>query len=268
MAACCQNGLLLHRDTYATHGASITFVEVTTSPNMVELWAMAPGYGRSKSKDWYPVFPYRSQSCCTCTVAKVGIRIRFLIPVPVKSRLTLSWTEKSLSILNFLINVWDEAAIRTVEAGVDVIEIYATHGYLVNQFLSPTTNLRADEWGGENKIKFAVEIVKAVKTENILLLFRMSVSNKLGYKNEGWTAEGTVKLTKILVELGVDLLHVSSDDNDPNAKMVYGPVFQTASVGAIHIPEVIEQVLYKGADVIFVGRPFSHNLSLVLDFPK
>ncbi|MEU9235727.1 alkene reductase [Streptomyces subrutilus] len=57
-----------------------------------------------------------------------------------------------------------EAARHAVEAGFDGVELHGANGYLIHQFLAPGSNLRTDEWGGtaENRIRFAVEVVKAV----------------------------------------------------------------------------------------------------------
>ncbi|KAK9329299.1 hypothetical protein V1520DRAFT_343712 [Lipomyces starkeyi] len=192
------------------------------------------------------------------------------------------------SQIEFLIECWKQSAIRAVKAGFDVIEIHGAHGYLINEFLSPKTNKRTDEYGGsfEGRIKFATEVVKAVKAvipENVLLFFRISASDRLEYKNEGWTVEDTVKFSTVISKLGVDLLDVSSGGNSPDARIEYGPAFQApfaypikkalpnfavAPVGALHEPEVIEQVLSEGVDAVFVGRPFSHNPSFVLDLAK
>ncbi|KAK9465685.1 hypothetical protein V1512DRAFT_265149 [Lipomyces arxii] len=196
--------------------------------------------------------------------------------------------EMTVDEITKLIDDFAQSALRAVKAGVDVIEIHGAHGYLINEFLSPKTNVRNDAWGGsfENRIKFAVEIVKAVKAvipERVLLFFRTSATDRLEYKNEGWTVGDTVELSKILFKLGVDLLDVSSGGIDAEARIEYGPAFQAgpaytvkeaipefhvAPVGAIHTPEVIEDVLSKGADAVFVGRPFSHNPSFVLDIAK
>ena len=58
-----------------------------------------------------------------------------------------------------------DAAKRALKAGFDVIEIHGAHGYLINQFISPTTNKRTDEYGGsfENRVRFALEIVDAIR---------------------------------------------------------------------------------------------------------
>ncbi|KAK9447268.1 uncharacterized protein V1518DRAFT_421781 [Limtongia smithiae] len=179
-------------------------------------------------------------------------------------------------------------AVRAVKAGIDVIEIHGAHGYLINEFLSPVSNKRTDEYGGsfENRIRFAVEIVKAIKAvipESVLLFFRISATDRLETLNEGWTVADTVAFSKIISSVGVDLLDVSSGGVDSRAVIEYGPAFQApfaypvkealpefgvAPVGAIHTPEVIEDVLSHGVDAVFVARPFLHNPNFVLDTAK
>ncbi|KAK7206616.1 NADH-dependent flavin oxidoreductase [Myxozyma melibiosi] len=169
------------------------------------------------------------------------------------------------------IEAFKKAAERAVKAGVDVVEIHGAHGYLLNQFLSPVSNKRTDEYGGsfENRIRFPVEIVKAVKSvlpENILLFFRTSATDNLEH----------------IEPLGVDLLDVSTGGNDPRQLLVGGPAYQAkhaykvkeecpkifvAPVGAVHEPDVIETVLEK-ADAFFVARPFSWDPSFVLTLAK
>ncbi|KAK9458390.1 hypothetical protein V1511DRAFT_492505 [Dipodascopsis uninucleata] len=187
-----------------------------------------------------------------------------------------------------IIDSFKKAALRAVEAGFDVIEIHGAHGYLINEFLSPETNKRTDDFGGsfEKRIKFLVEIVKAIKSaipEKVLLFIRLSASDRLEYRSGGVTVEDTTNLLKVIYPLGIDLVDVSSGGVAADQKVEYGPAFQAplaypiksaipelgvAPVGKIHEPEVIDSVLAKGVDAIFVGRPFSHNPNFVLDLAK
>ncbi|KAK9381405.1 uncharacterized protein V2V93DRAFT_369148 [Kockiozyma suomiensis] len=194
--------------------------------------------------------------------------------------------ELSTAEVEEYVEAFKQAAIRAVKAGVDVIEIHGAHGYLINEFLSPVTNRRTDKYGGsfENRTRFAVEIVKAVKSvipESVLLFFRTSATDRFEHLKdiESWKGEDTVELAKVLQPLGVDLFDVSTGGVDPRGSTEYGPAFQAkyayqikegcpkilvAPVAAIHEPEVIEAVLEK-ADAVFVGRPFSWSTSFVLE---
>jgi 2,4-dienoyl-CoA reductase-like NADH-dependent reductase (Old Yellow Enzyme family) len=88
-----------------------------------------------------------------------------------------------------LINDFRSAAVRAIEAGFEVIEIHAAHGYLINEFLSPLSNKRNDEYGGsfENRLKMLAEIVDAVRnvwTQEFPLFVRISATD---WVDGGWT---------------------------------------------------------------------------------
>ena len=123
--------------------------------------------------------------------------------------------ELTVSEIKRIIDDFKQCALRAVKAGVDVVEIHGAHGYLVNEFLSPVSNKRTDQYGGsfENRIRFCVEVVKAVKSvlpDNVLLFIRVSASDRLEHKNEGTTVKDTIKLLRILKALGLDHVDVSS----------------------------------------------------------
>ncbi|KIW00585.1 uncharacterized protein PV09_07938 [Verruconis gallopava] len=117
------------------------------------------------------------------------------------------------------------AARRSVEAGVDVIEIHGAHGYLIHQFLSPITNRRNDEYGGsfENRTRLLFETIKAVREvipASMPLFLRLSSTewmetSDLAKQYGSWDVESTIRVAKQLPSLGVDLLDVSSGGNHP-----------------------------------------------------
>jgi 2,4-dienoyl-CoA reductase-like NADH-dependent reductase (Old Yellow Enzyme family) len=121
------------------------------------------------------------------------------------------------------------AARRSVEAGVDVIEIHGAHGYLVHQFLSPITNRRTDEYGGsfENRTRLLFEVIKEVRAvipASMPLFLRLSSTewmeeSELAGKLGSWDVESTIKVAKQLPALGVDLLDVSSGGNHPGQRI-------------------------------------------------
>ncbi len=166
------------------------------------------------------------------------------------------------------IAAFKDGARRAKEAGFDVIEVHAAHGYLINEFLSPLSNRREDEYGGsqENRFRFLKEVVQEVKSVwDGPLFVRVSAHD---YHPEGDTPDEYVTYAKWLKELGVDLIDVSSGAvlNGPPA--VY-PGYQvpyaeqirreadvpTGAVGLITEPEMAEEILRNGrADLIFLGR--------------
>lgn len=100
-----------------------------------------------------------------------------------------------------------KAALRVKKAGFHGIELHGAHGYLIDQFMSPITNKRNDEYGGtiENRMRFALEIVEMIKAEvgeDFILGYRMG-------GNDPTLTEG-IAIAKALESKGVDLLHVSA----------------------------------------------------------
>ena len=101
-----------------------------------------------------------------------------------------------------------EAAKRAMKAGLDGVEIHGAHGYLIGQFMSPLTNKRTDKYGGDikNRARFAIEIIKAIKAEvtekQFLIGYRMGGNEP--------TLEDGIKITKLIEDSGIDILHVST----------------------------------------------------------
>ncbi|WP_412078963.1 NADH:flavin oxidoreductase/NADH oxidase [Streptomyces xanthophaeus] len=164
------------------------------------------------------------------------------------------------------------AAGRALAAGYEVIEIHGAHGYLIGEFLSPSSNRRTDAYGGsfENRTRFALEVVDAVRAvwpEELPLFFRISATDWL--EEDGWTADETVRLAGLLLEHGVDLLDVSTGGLAPGVTIPLGPGYQVpfaarvkaetelpvAAVGLITEPAQAEKILANGeADAVLLGR--------------
>lgn len=111
-----------------------------------------------------------------------------------------------------------QAAVRVKAAGIDGVEVHGAHGYLINQFLSPYTNLREDRYGGsfENRVRFLEEIVLGIRQrcgKDYPLIVRLSVDEFLettGQPEKGLHLEDGVKIAQYLERLGVDAIDVSS----------------------------------------------------------
>ncbi len=162
------------------------------------------------------------------------------------------------------------ATVRAHAAGFKVIEIHGAHGYLVNEFLSPLSNKRTDEYGGafENRIRLLQEIVEAIRSvwpEEYPVLLRISASD---WTDGGWTIEDSVALAKLLTGKGVDLVDCSSGGVAP-AKIPVGPGYQvqfaeavrkgsrmpTGAVGIIVDPHQAEAIIAGGeADLVVMAR--------------
>lgn len=171
------------------------------------------------------------------------------------------------------INNFSAATERAMQAGFKVIEIHAAHGYLINEFLSPLSNLRKDEYGGsfENRIRFLLEIVEAMRNvlkEEHPLFVRISATD---WVEGGWTDNDSVALANILKTKGVDVIDCSSGGNISSQKIAVSALYQvpfaekvkketgilTGTVGIITTAEQAEEILQKQqADLIFMARQF------------
>jgi 2,4-dienoyl-CoA reductase-like NADH-dependent reductase (Old Yellow Enzyme family) len=168
------------------------------------------------------------------------------------------------------------SARRAREAGFQIAEIHAAHGYLLHQFLSPLSNQRIDTYGGgfENRTRLVREVVTAVRAEwpeRLPLLIRLSATD---WVEGGWSTDETVELCRTLKGLGIDLVDVSSAGMVPAAKIPAGPGFQTefaarvrrevgiptAAVGLITSPAQADHIVRTGqADMVLLGREILRN---------
>lgn len=175
-----------------------------------------------------------------------------------------------------LVEDFRKATRRAVDAGFDVIEIHGAHGYLIHQFLSPLSNIRTDEYGGnaENRARFLMEIVDAVNseiTENQALFVRISGTE---YAENGWEISDSIELAKILKSKNVDLIDVSSGGNINGVTIPLSAGYQvplaeavkknadipTGAVGLITDANHAEEILQKDqGDLIFLAREILRN---------
>ena len=108
-------------------------------------------------------------------------------------------------------NDFVQAARKAMEAGFDGVEIHAAHGYLLNQFLSPLTNRRADRWGGslENRARILIEVIRAVRAR-VAASFGVGVKlNSADFQKGGFDAEDAVAVVRMLNAEAVDLVEIS-----------------------------------------------------------
>jgi 2,4-dienoyl-CoA reductase-like NADH-dependent reductase (Old Yellow Enzyme family) len=158
-----------------------------------------------------------------------------------------------------------------LEAGFDLVELHAAHGYLLHEFLSPLSNRRSDQYGGsfENRIRMLVEVVdvvRAIGPAELPLLVRISATD---WAEGGWEIEQSVALAKVLKKHKVDLVDVSSGGMTPQAVMPIGPGYQTpfaerirreaeiptGTVGMITGAAQAEHILRTGqADLVLLAR--------------
>ncbi len=185
---------------------------------------------------------------------------------------------KKLTIeeIQTVIQAFATAAKRSIEAGFDTIEIHAAHGYLLNQFLSPLTNKRTDEYGGsfENRVRLLMEVTQAIHKvipDEMPLFVRISADE---WAEGGHTINESVEVVKLLKEIGADLIDCSSGAVVRDQEIVIEKNYQvpfaaqvkkeaniaTGAVGLITNGEQAEEILQEGkADLIFLGREMLRN---------
>jgi 2,4-dienoyl-CoA reductase-like NADH-dependent reductase (Old Yellow Enzyme family) len=177
----------------------------------------------------------------------------------------------TLTDIGSVVAAFRMAARRALDAGFDVIELHAAHGYLVHQFLSPLVNTRTDEYGGsfENRVRLCMEIVDAVRDvwpERLPLFVRISATD---WADGGWDIEHTVELARRLKDHGVDLIDCSSGGAVPGLTIPLGPAYQTpfaervrrdagiptGAVGLITTAEQADAIIREGrADCVLLAR--------------
>lgn len=183
-------------------------------------------------------------------------------------------TELGEADIEKIIRSFGDAARRANEAGFKIIEIYAAHGFLVHQFLSPISNKRTDRWGGSsaNRRRFALEVAKSVRSNwpaEHPLAFRLSATDWL---DGGLEVEDTIETATALKAEGVDLVDCSSggiSGKERPRRMNVEPGFQapfaarvrkasdiaTMAVGFLWSEEACEEILASGsADMIAMAR--------------
>jgi 2,4-dienoyl-CoA reductase-like NADH-dependent reductase (Old Yellow Enzyme family) len=169
-----------------------------------------------------------------------------------------------------LVEAFRASARRAVDAGFDVIELHAAHGYLLHQFLSPLSNHREDAYGGslENRARLLLEVVRAVRAEigELPLLVRFSATD---WAEGGWTLEETIRVSEWARDEGVDLFDVSTGGLVKGTDIPVAPLYQVpfarevgratgapvGAVGLITTAEQAEGVVAGGdADVVLLAR--------------
>jgi len=175
-----------------------------------------------------------------------------------------------------IVDAFARAAHRAHDSGFDWLELHGAHGYLPHSFLSPITNQRRDDYGGDfagrtRLVREVVSSVRAVWPERKPLTVRLSCSDWL---DDGWSIGDSVALARQLARLGVDLIDCSSGGIRPGVNLPAEPGYQVpfaeairhqsglpvAAVGLISSAEQAEAILREGkADLIYLGRQLLRN---------
>ncbi|GGC86661.1 NADPH dehydrogenase [Thalassobacillus devorans] len=193
-------------------------------------------------------------------------------PLPFNEQLQTP-NEMSLEDIQNVITAFKNAARRADESGFDIIELHGAHGYLINEFLSPLTNKRSDNYGGstENRYRFLREVITAVQEVwNGPLFVRISGNE---YHEEGNTMKDFLYYAGEMKKQGIDLIDVSSGGvvpapihPFPGYQLSYAEEIKrrtaipTGAVGLItHGIQAEEIVQNERAELVFIGRALLRN---------
>ncbi len=285
---------LVHLGSRAIGGAGLVMTEATAvtaegriSPGDTGIWSDA------QAESWAPIARFINQygSYAGIQLAHAGRKASTAAPRDGGKPLTPAqgaWTPVGPSAIPFaegyqtpheltaeeirgVVRAFADAAVRSLDAGFQVIEIHAAHGYLLQEFSSPLSNQRMDAYGGsfDNRVRLLSEVSAAVRAawpENRPLFVRVSSTD---WVEGGWTITDTVELARRLRALGVDLIDCSSGGNSPKAQVFAAAGYQTAfaeqvrreagiatgAVGLITSPVQADHIVRSGqADVVFLAR--------------
>lgn len=178
--------------------------------------------------------------------------------------------ELSLEEIENIIDKFVDAAVRSKEAGFDGVEIHSAHGYLLNQFLSPLTNKRTDEYGGDidGRIKIHLEIIRKIREKvgnEYPIFIRIGAGD---YLDGGLSTEDSIHASQEFVKAGADVLDISggmcmfSIDNTKAGffDFLSKPIFENVDVpviltGGVKTGDDVEDILNRGVcDLVGVGR--------------
>jgi 2,4-dienoyl-CoA reductase-like NADH-dependent reductase (Old Yellow Enzyme family) len=170
-----------------------------------------------------------------------------------------------------VVTAFRDAARRALDAGFEVLELHAAHGYLLHQFLSPLSNRRTDEYGGtlENRARLLLEVVRAVRAEageQVPVLVRFSATD---WAPDGWDEHQTATVSAWAVAAGADFIDVSTGGLVAHQRLVLQPGYQVpfahhvrtaaevpaSAVGLITEARQAAQIVESGrADAVMLGR--------------
>ena len=164
------------------------------------------------------------------------------------------------------------ATKMAIDAGFDMVELHCAHGYLLSGFITPLSNRRTDEYGGslENRLRFPLEVFRAMREvwpRDRPMSVRVSATD---WVEDGLDCGHSVEIAKAFHLAGADIIHVSAGQTSPDARPVYGRMFQTPfsdrirnetgiptiAVGNITDPDQVNSIIAAGrADLCALARP-------------
>jgi anthraniloyl-CoA monooxygenase len=188
--------------------------------------------------------------------------------------------EMTLQDMDLIASQFVQAAKNANEAGFDMIELQAHHGFLLASFLSPLTNIRTDEFGGsiENRLKFPLRVfneMRAVFPKEKPMSVRISATDWAG---NGISEEDVITIAKAFKNAGADIINVSTGNTVAHQKPQTGRMWQVpfsdAIRNTIHIPTItagnitdidqINTIILNGrADLVALGKPLLLDANFV-----
>lgn len=216
----------------------------------------------------------------SCDVPGNGYDISLAEPWSIISASAEPWksgglrpTEMTAADMNRVRNAFIAATLRAEEAGFDMIEVQAGHGFLLSSFITPVMNKRQDAFNGslDDRLRFPMDVIATMRSAwpaHKPLAVRLSATDWVG--SDGITPAEAVEIARRLSAIGVDLIDVSAGETAPDARPVYGRMFQTPfadqirneakipviAVGNITDADQVNSILMAGrADLVALGRP-------------
>ena len=180
--------------------------------------------------------------------------------------------ELTRAAMNDIRDAFVRAARMGLQAGFDMLELHCAHGYLLSSFITPLLNARTDEYGGslENRLRYPLEVfaaMRAVWPADRPMSVRISATD---WVDGGISGDDAVAIARAFKAAGTDVIDVSTGQTSPDAKPVYGRMFQTPyadairneigiatmAVGNVTDADQVNAILAAGrADLVALGRP-------------
>ena len=284
---------LTHLSSFASGGAGLVMTEATAvspegriSPDDTGIWndqqrdAWAPiaseirsrgalaaiqlAHAGRKASTWSPLKAGRG----SVPIADGGWQA--LAPSPIAYDGYAVPQEMDAAGIGRVVKDFADAARRSVEAGFDVLEVHAAHGYLLHEFLSPPSNQRTDSYGGslENRARLLLEVIDAVRVAapTTPVMVRFSATD---WAEGGWGVADTATVAAWAAQRGAVFIDISSGGLVAHQQVIAGPGYQVpfarevrelagvpvSAVGMITTGAQAEEVLASGAaDAVMAAR--------------
>ena len=295
-AGCPTDWHLVHLGERAKGGAGLVYTEMTCVSPEGRITPGCPGlYAPQHETAWKRVVDFvhaETDARICCQIGHSGRKGSTQLgwqemdaPLPsgnwpVMSASPIPWSERNQTPREMdradMDKVRDEFVAAThmaARAGFDMIELHAAHGYLIASFISPVSNIRADGYGGclENRMRYPLEVFEAMRAAwpaDKPMSVRISAHDWVG--EAGITADDSVEIGRMFARAGADIIDVSAGQTTPEARPVYGRMFQTPfsdrirndagiatmAVGNIFEADHVNSILMAGrADLVCLARP-------------